>query len=105
MALHSNAASGRTSGTHKRGKQKKLPFGVTEEFVSEVDSASPEDLKSRLVQIQSQIDDSQVFLKTDERVLDLKQEYDMVAGPVRDAIKSLRNRNKLVLEALKKSGS
>jgi len=85
-------------------KAKKLPFGVSEEFVSELDAASIDQIKAMIVRFQEGIDEAQTFLKTDERVLEMKAAYDEVKAPSAEAVKALRNRTKVALDALKKSG-
>lgn len=101
----------------KGPKKKKLPFGITEEFVGEVESSSADQLKARVITIQNQIEESGAFLRGDLEKIedekqkagaielqDLKANYTEAAAPCREALRSLRNRNKFVLEALKKSG-
>ena len=98
----------------KKSKEPKLPQGVTKEFVEELERATPEQMKDIVITIQSQIAESKAFLSGDtaalpeervkgaETLKDLKQEYDMVAAPTREAIRHLQNRNKFVMEQLKK---
>ena len=98
--------------------KKKLPFGLNEEFVEEMERASTEELKARVITIQTQIEESQAFLKGDldkiedekqregaRTLQELKANYTEAASPVRDALKSLKNRNKFVMEQLKKNGA
>lgn len=85
-------------------EKKKLPFGVSDEFVGELESSSIEQIKAMIVRFQEGIDEAQTFLKTDEKVLELKSAYDEAKGPSVDTVKALRNRTKLAIDALKKSG-
>lgn len=89
----------------KKAQKKKLPVGITEEFVSEVEAASIDELKSMIVRFQEGINDAQMFLKENEKVLDLKAAYEEAAAPSRETVKSLRNRTKMVLDTLKKMGA
>lgn len=100
----------------KKPAKKKLPVGLNEEFVAEVESASVEVLKEKIVNFQKGIDESRAFLKgvpngddlkalqAAERILDLKAAYDEAAAPTRETIRALNNRTKFVLDALKKAG-
>lgn len=89
----------------KKDKKPKLPFGIDESFVAELEAASVEDMKARIVTIQGGMDEAQDFLKNNQDVLDLKASYDEAAGPTRDAIKALRNKTKMIVDALKKQGA
>lgn len=88
----------------KSPKKPKLPPGLTEEFVQEVETESHEQLKTRIVTMQGQLDEVQSFLKENEDVLELKASYDEAAAPSRETIKALRARTKFIVESLKKSG-
>lgn len=87
--------------TYKKSEKKKLPAGVTEEFIDEVGAASENDLRAMIVRFQAGIDEAQTFLKTNEGVLELKEAYQEAAAPSRETIRALRNRTKVVLDALK----
>jgi hypothetical protein len=90
---------------NRKEKKAKLPFGISDEFVAELEAASVDDMKARIVTMQGGIDEAQGFLKDNQDVLDLKAAYDEAAGPTRDAIKALRNKTKMIVDALKKQGA
>jgi len=104
------------SKAHKVPK-KKFPKGIDETFVLEIETLSADELKSRLVHYQSELEITVAFLKCDEEVLpeeqlagaykvqDLKAAYDEVAGPVRDTKAALNNKTKLILKALREKGA
>lgn len=89
----------------RKEKKKKMPLGITEEFVSECDSASSDNLKAMVVQIQGQADEARTFLKEDERLQELKAAYDEAAAPTRETLKVLKNRTKFIVDALKQQGA
>jgi cob(I)alamin adenosyltransferase len=94
-------------GVRKRGrpKKEKLPFGITPEFKSEVESGSTEDLKARIVSMQKDLDDVNTFLKTNEKLEQLRSELKELEGPSRETKKSLNNRTKMILKILTERGA
>ena len=90
--------------TSEKQSKRKLPAGITEEFVEVVEREGSEALKSMIVNMQAQLEDAQRFLKENEQVLELKAAYEEAAAPSRETVKVLRARTKFVVEALKKSG-
>lgn len=92
-------------GRPRKEKGEKLPFGITPEFKSEVEVASTEDLKAKIVAMQKDIEDVTTFLKTDEKLEELRTMLKEAEGPSRDTKKSLNNRTKLVLKILTERGA
>ena len=88
----------------KKKKEPKLPFGITPEFDSEVQSAATEELNAKIVTIQKQLDEVITFLKTNEKLRDLREAVKEAEGPSKDTKKSLNNRTKLILDILKGRG-
>lgn len=89
----------------KKEKKPKLPKGVTEEFVSSVDSSSTEDLQSMIVRMQKDLDDVSIFLKTNVEIARLKEELTEIESPAKETRTVLNNRTKMVIEALKSRGA
>jgi len=86
-------------------RKKKLPFGISEEFITQLNSQPPTEIKELIVNMQERIRESQDFLKTNEGVQELKDKLDQVAGPTRDAVKLLKNRTKYALDRLRDVGA
>lgn len=89
----------------KRAPKPKLPFGITEEFVDQIDTSTTEQLKGIIVQIQGDLDEASNFLKTNEEIIRLKGELDMIKGPTNETKRSLTNRTKFIVDALKEKGA
>jgi len=101
----------------KKDKGPKLPAGITQEFVEEIDSLGPDNLKTRIVQMQGQIEETRAFLNCDEERLpeeqlkgaielkEMKASYNEAAAPARETVRTLRARTKWIVEALKKNGA
>lgn len=95
----------------------KLPAGITEEFVENVDRSSPDQLKAMVVTMQGQIGEVQAFLTNDEpnlpqeqllgaqRLAEMKAAFDEAVAPSKETMRNLRARTKWVVEALKKAGA
>lgn len=88
----------------KRERKVKLPAGVDETFVSEIDSMDTDSLKSKIVSLQAGLEENNEF-KLSEGYRDAKDSWEMVSGPVRDTAKAIRNKTKLVIEKLKERGA
>jgi len=88
----------------KRGPKKKAPMGITPEFVDSLASASAADKKSMIVRMQKDLEDSLTFLKTNDKIVTMKEQLKEIEGPTRDTVKALRNRSKYVIEELKSVG-
>lgn len=89
---------------------KKLPKGVSQEFIDSIQGLDTLDLKARIVQIQVQNEENELF-KESEAYLNAQAEYDiakdryqLVVGPVRDVTKELKNKTKLLVERLREKG-
>lgn len=89
----------------------KLPKGVTDEFIDTIASASSDDLKALIVTLQVQNQENEAFkltpgfLDAQEEFLHAKERFELVAGPVKDATVSVKNRTKLVVERLQDKGA
>lgn len=96
-----------TFGGRKRGrpKKEKLPLGITPEFKSEVESASTDALKARIVTMQKDLEDVNTFLKTNEKLEQLREQLKEAEGPSKETKKSLNNRTKMVLQILTERGA
>lgn len=95
----------------QKAETKKLPKGVTQEFVDSIQAMKIDELKSLIVTMQMQNAENEAF-KESEKYLQAKAEFDtakerfeLVAGPVKDVTVSLKNRTKLVIERLKDKGA
>lgn len=95
----------------KKPEIKKLPRGVSQEFMDSIQGMSVEDLKARIVTLQVQNEENELF-KESEQFLSAKAEFDyaketfdLVAGPIKDVTVSIKNQTKLIIERLKDKGS
>ena len=86
-------------------KTPKMPVGITDEFVDELNSLDIPDIKSKIVVMQQDIAESRAFLKDNEDITDLREKLKLVEGPTRDTTKVLKNRTKYALERLKERGA
>jgi hypothetical protein len=89
----------------RKPKGPKLPAGITDEFVNEVNSSSADDRKAMIIRIQTQLEDSKKFLKENSDLKDQRDALKLAEGPTRDAIKVLRNRTAYLIEQLKQQGA
>lgn len=97
--------------------KKKLPTGIDEDFVKEVEAATPETLKAMVVRFQGYKQECRAFLTADLenldeaqhagalKIRDLKEDYDLAAAPTRESIKGADNKIKFVMESLRRNGS
>lgn len=89
---------------------KKLPKGVSQEFLDSLNTLSTDQLKGMIVTLQLQNEENNEFKESPQFVaakeeFDIaKDRFDMVAGPVRDTATSLKNKTKVVIERLKEKG-
>lgn len=90
---------------------KKLPKGVSQEFIDSIQAQSTEELKALIVELQvansnnEEFKASLEFLGAQDEFAEAKYRFDLVAGPVKDASVSIKNRTKLVIERLKEKGA
>ena len=89
----------------KKNKGPKLPKGITEEFVAEVETMSADALKGRIVSMQKDLQDCQVFLDTKKEIVDMKAELKLLTGPTQETMTFLKNRTKHVLKLLGDKGA
>lgn len=88
---------------NKAVKGIKLPAGVTPEFYDSIQAKTTDELKSLIVQLQVQGQETDA-LKSSEAFQEAKAQLDLIAGPIRETKTSLKNRTQLVLERLKEKG-
>jgi hypothetical protein len=88
----------------RKEPKKKLPAGVDQTFVDEIERLDTDSLKGRIVQLQVAKETNDEFKKS-QGYLDAKSEYDLVAGPVRDLDKAIKNKTKLIIDQLKQKGA
>ena len=81
----------------------KLPKGVDETFVQNLQSMSTDELKATVVRLQMQREEVQQVKESDAYKA-AKDAFDLVAGPVRDTNTALKNKTKLVVDRLKEKG-
>lgn len=89
---------------------KKLPKGVTSEFIDSIAGLSIDALKARIVEIQLQNEENELFKESDAYINakaefdTAKERYQLVVGPVRETTTTLKNKTKLIIERLKEKG-
>lgn len=86
-------------------QKRKLPAGVDETFVEEIQRLSVEQLKERIVQLQAAKEQDVDGFKKSQGYLDAKASWDAVNGPVRDTATAIKNKTKMILEKLKEQGA
>ncbi len=88
----------------------KLPAGVSQQFVDNLQGMQTDELKALIVTLQVQnaeneaFKDSEQFIAAQERYDEAKATYQLVAGPVKEVTTSIKNRTKLVIERLREVG-
>lgn len=87
-------------------KQKKvrLPKGVDETFVEEIQRLDVAALKERVVQLQAAKETEVEDFKKSTGYLEAKSAWEMVNGPVKDTATAIKNKTKMILDALKEKG-
>lgn len=94
----------------KKVQTKKLPKGISQEFVDSIQALTTENLKALIVGLQlsnqenEEFKASEAFEKVQAEYDTAKDRYNLVAGPIRDLTVSIKNKTKLVIERLKEKG-
>lgn len=89
----------------------KLPAGVSQEFVDNLQGMQTDELKALIVTLQVQnqeneaFKESEGFLKAVDEFKLAKDKHSLVVGPVKEVTASIKNRTKLVIERLKEKGA
>ena len=94
----------------KKAETKRLPKGIDQTFVDSIAGLSIDALKARIVEIQLQNEENELF-KESEAYVKAKEEFDtakerhqLVVGPVKETTTTLKNKTKLLIERLKDRG-
>jgi len=88
----------------------KLPKGVDQTFVDEINGLDIDQLKARIVSLQMQNQENEEFkasmsyIAAEEEFQHAKDRFDLVAGPVKDVTTAVKNKTKMVVERLKEKG-
>lgn len=88
----------------------KLPVGVNQEFIDNIQAMTIDQLKATIVLLQVQeqenaaFKESPDFIKAQDEYDFAKDRYNQVAGPVKETSTSIKNRTKMVVERLKEKG-
>ena len=88
----------------KKNKAPKLPFGIDEAFYAEVASLDIPGKKALVARIEAGKHEAKEFLKENESIVSLRGTLKEVEGPARDSIKAANNRQKYLIEELKRLG-
>lgn len=91
-------------GKQKKEKGPKLPPGVTQEFVDSVARLDITGMKNLISVLQKDIDDSRVFLKTNEEIVQLRATLKESTASATETIKHMSNRTTFLVDALKQNG-
>jgi|GEM_PF-5700352 len=89
----------------RKFRAKKEPAGIDDVFKQEVDGYSREQLKEKVITIQNQIEESEVFMKTKDEIVKAKEDLKYALAGPRETIKHLKNRNKYVLQRMRDIGA
>jgi len=84
----------------KRGRKKKETPGLDESFLNEVNSMDTVARKTRIVTMQFQMNETEDFLKTNDAILDAKEELSQLTGSSKETLKVLKNRTKYLIDQL-----
>lgn len=87
-----------------KSKSKKLPFGITEEFESEVQMADVASLKNRIAAYEAEKHTAREFLASKEEIVSAAALLKEMSGPFSDSIKAARNKQKYIVSLLKERG-
>lgn len=75
-----------------------------EEVLQEMEALSPQDIKDKLANIAVQDAECQVFLKTKDEILKLREELSLIEGPTKDTRKALADRRAVLVHLLVEKG-
>ena len=75
-----------------------------EEVLQEMEALSSQEIKDKLAGIAVQDAECQVFLKTKEEILKLREELSLIEGPTRDTRKALSDRRAVLVHLLVEKG-
>jgi len=95
----------------KKADALKLPKGVDQTFVDDIQGLSIEALQERVYQLQVSNAENEAFKESREFEAAqaeydyAKERYNLVAGPVRDVTVAIKNKTKLLIERLKERGA
>jgi hypothetical protein len=93
-----------------KAQAKKLPKGVTQEFVDNIQAMTTDQLKAQIVLLQIQNQENEAFkesedvVKAEQVFTDAKTKHNYVVGPIKEVTVSIKNRTKLVIDRLKEKG-
>lgn len=94
----------------KQVKVPKLPKGVNQEFLDNIQSMNTDQLKAVVVELQvgnqenEAFKESEPYVKAQDEFSVAKAKFDLVAGPVKETTTLVKNRTKVVVERLKEKG-
>jgi hypothetical protein len=95
----------------KKADTAKLPKGIDQTFVDDIQSLSVESLQERVYQYQianaenEEFKESADFISAQAEFDQAKERYQLVAGPVRDTTTAIKNKTKLLIERLRDKGA
>jgi hypothetical protein len=75
-----------------------------EDVLQEMEALSTQEIKDKLAGIAVQDAECQVFLKTTEEILKLKEELALIEGPTKDTRKALSDRRAVLVHLLVEKG-
>ena len=88
----------------------KLPFGVEQDFLNSLQSMPREELTALVVRLQMHAQENDAFKESPEFIAAqeefdyAKERYNLLAVPIRDTAKALKNKTRAVIEVLKSKG-
>lgn len=89
----------------KHPRKKKELSGLNPEFVDKINSASAEDIKAEMVQIQKGLEEAKEQKKNHPDVIQARENYQSYVRPLADGIKANHNRLKFMVDRLKEMGA
>lgn len=88
----------------KAPKKAKLPKGVDETFVQNIQGMTSDQLKAEVVRLQMYAEEVNKFKET-PAYIEAKGKLDELKAPVTDTLTAIRNKTKLLVERLNEKGS
>ena len=95
----------------KKAEKQKLPKGVDEVYVDSLNGRTIDELKAEIVRLQVQNEENEAFKESEQfqqakSKFDYeKEQFDLIAKPIKETTTILKNKTKLVLQRLKDKGA
>jgi hypothetical protein len=85
-------------------KKKKLPVGITEEFINEVSTMDVQQKKNMIARLEGSKQDAKDFVKNHPEVVSVRDTLKEMTASATETIKAVRNRQTYLVNELKELG-